>query len=186
MTTDIPTTEPTTIQAGDTLSWSKSLDDYPADDSWVLSYRLINENTKHDITTAASGSDHLVSVLASTTASYSPGKYTLLAWVTKAAERYSLPSKQVEVTPNLAVWGSGYDGRTTAKQVLDLLDAAMIAHGSNAWVQGYTISGRTMTFKSVSDFMAYRSKIQAEVRQEENAARLKAGLKLRNKISVRM
>jgi len=186
MSIDIPTIEPITIQAGDTLTWTKSLADYPANDSWVLSYRLINENNKHDITTSASGSEHLVSVLASTTASYVLGKYTLLSWVTKGAERYSLPSKQVEILPNLAIWNGGFDSRTTAKRVLDLLDAAMISHGSNAWVQEYEISGRKMKFKEPGEFLAYRSKIQTEVNREQNAARLKAGLKLKNKISVRM
>lgn len=183
---DIPTTEPVTIQAGDTLSWSKSLTDYPADNGWTLSYRLINELTKHDISTAASGSDHLVSTLASITASYSPGKYTLLSWVTKGAERYSLPSKQAEVLPNLAIWNGGYDSRSTAKQVLDLLDAAMVSHGKNAWVQEYEIAGRSMKFKSASEFLSYRSKIQAEVNREANTDRLKSGLQLKNKISVRM
>ena len=186
MSAEIPTIEPSQIQAGDTLTWTKSLDDYPADDSWVLSYRLINASNKFDITTSASGSDHLVSVLASATTSYTPGNYNLLSWVTKGAERYSLPSRKVEVLPNLAAWNGGYDSRTTAKQVLDLLDAAMVAHGANAWVQEYEISNRKMKFKSASEFLSYRSKIQNEVNREVNADRLKAGLKLKNKISVRM
>lgn len=183
--TDISTQEPTTIQAGDTLTWQKSYSDYPANDSWVLHYRIINSAGKFDISSSASGADHLVAATATATATYTAGIYTLLGWVTKASERYSVYSGKVEVLPDLAAQASGYDNRTTAKKVLDLLDAAMIASGSNAWTQSYTIDGRSMTFRSHGDFIAYRSKIKQEVAREENADRMRNGLATKNRISVR-
>lgn len=186
MSADIPTIEPLEIRAGDTLSWKKSLPDYPANDSWVLFYRLINQSAKHDISTSASGADHLAAATATATASYAPGEYNLIGWVTKGAERYSIPSKKVNVLPNLAVFTTGYDTRTTARKTLDLLNTALEAHGSNAWIQEYTINERTMKFKSVSEFMAFRSRMQYEVNREENAERIKSGLASKNKIMVRM
>ena len=41
-----PTTEPASLQAGDTLRWQRTLPDYPASEGWVLSYRLINAQGK--------------------------------------------------------------------------------------------------------------------------------------------
>ena len=37
MAADIPTKEPLTIRAGDTIEWTKSIDDYKASDGWTLS-----------------------------------------------------------------------------------------------------------------------------------------------------
>ena len=87
--------------------------------------------------------------------------------------------------PNLAALTSGYDIRSTARKILDLLDAAMLSHGNQAWVQEYEIDGRRMRFKSIGEFVAYRSKIKQEVIREENAERLRNGLSLKNKINVR-
>ena len=126
-----------------------------------------------------------VTATAATTATYTAGIYTLLGWVTKTTSRYSVYSGKVEVLPDLAAQVAGYDTRTTAKKVLDLLDAAMIASGSNAWTQSYTIEGRTISFRSPGDFIAYRSKVKQEVAREENADRMKSGLATKNRISVR-
>jgi hypothetical protein len=186
MAIDIPTIEPSIIRAGDTTQWIKSLSDYPASDSWVLSYKLTNQDYAYAITSTASGSDHLVSISAATSATHSPGKYKLIGYVTKAAERYTIDETSVQILPNLAAITTGYDTRSTAKQTLDLLDAAMVAQGANAWAQEYEIAGRRMKFRGYSEFLAYRSRVAAEVKAEENAERLRSGLKLKNRISVRL
>lgn len=185
MSTEIPTKEPLSIQAGDTLTWLKSLPDYPASQSWVLHYRLINSAGKFDITSSASGEDHLITATATATALYTPGSYSLLGWVTKTTSRYSVYSGKVQVLPDLAAESAGYDIRTPAKKILDLLDAAMVSQGANAWVQEYEINGRRMKFRSIEEFIVYRSKIRQEVQKEENAERMRNGLQSKNKISVR-
>lgn len=186
MAIEISLKEPSEIRAGDTLNWIKSLGDYPASDGWSLSYRLINAGNKYDISSTASNNDHLISVAAAVTASYAPGEYDLIGWVAKSGERYSIPELKVNVLPDLAVATAGYDTRSTAKKTLDLLDAALLEYGAQAWVQSYQISGRTMSFRSQSEFMAFRSRLRLDVNTEENADRLKRGLSPRNKILVRM
>lgn len=186
MAIDIPTSEPVSFRSGDTIQWIKSLSDYSASDGWVLAYRLTNQNYSYAITSTANGSDHSVSIAASASAVYSPGKYNLIGYVTKAAERYTVTETVLQISPNLAAIATGYDTRSTARQTLDLLDAAMIAQGANAWAQEYEIAGRRMKFRSYSEFLSYRSRVAAEVNSEINADRLKSGLKLKNKISVRL
>lgn len=185
MAQSILTREPAEVTAGDTVTWSKSLSDYSAAESWVLHYRLINAAGKIDITASASGVDHLVSETAATTADWAAGTYTWQAYVTKAAERYTVGSGSLIVKPDLAAEAAGYDTRSTAKKTLDLLDAAMVSHGASAWTQEYEIAGRRMKFVSASDFMAYRSKVVAEVGREEAKSRLAAGLASKTKIFVR-
>lgn len=179
----IPSAVPDSFVAGDTVKWQISLDDYPASDSWVLKYRLINASAKIDIT--AAGADHLVTLTAATSAGYAAGKYTWQAYVEKAAERYTVGSGAIEIKPNLAAQTTGYDTRSSAKKALDAMNTALELYGQKAWVESYEVAGRTMKFKSSEEFIAFRSRLQIEVRGEEAAARIAAGLSPRNKIHVR-
>lgn len=70
MTASIPTTEPTIITPGDTIKWVRALADYPANDSWVLTYELVNSAYRYTVTAAASGADHLVTIAAATSVGY--------------------------------------------------------------------------------------------------------------------
>lgn len=185
MAQSVPTREPASVTAGDTVSWSKSLGDYPASASWVLKYRLINAAGKIDITAAASGADHLVSVSAATTAGWAAGSYTWQSYVTKGADRHTVETGTLVIKPDLAAQAGGFDTRSASRKTLDLLDQAMVEHGSKAWTQEYEIAGRRMKFVSAVDFMKFRSQVVAEVGREEAAERLAAGLPVKSKVLVR-
>ena len=60
---ETPTIEPETITAGDTVKWTKTLDDYPAD-LYALKYTLqpISGGTPLAITAAADGTDHAITI----------------------------------------------------------------------------------------------------------------------------
>lgn len=183
MAITIPEVEPKQIRKGDTTKWNKILSDYLADDGWALTYKLVNQTDNIDITAVADGSKHTIVLTAAITAAYITGTYTWIGHVTKALERYTIGNGSMIVQPDLAAINSeGIDLRTNAQQVLDLLNKAMLDHGAQAYTQAYSIAGRQMTFRSLSDFMSYRSKVQAEV----NAERLLSGAKPENKILVRL
>ena len=188
MAQPVHTQEPAVVTAGDTLTWKRSLGDYPAG-TWTLKYRLINSAGKYDISASADGTDHLVSVTAATSATYTAGDYTWQAYVEKGTgptlERATIGTGRITVKPNLAAQTGGYDTRTTAKKTLDLLDAAMVANGASAWTQEYEIAGRRMKFRNAAEFMAYRSKVVAEVAREEAAERMALGLGSKSKVLVR-
>ena len=186
MTAAIATTEPSTIRAGDTLAWRREdlTGDYPASDSWVLAYRLVNAAGAIAITASASGDAFAVSVAAATTAGYTAGTYTWVATVTKAAERYTVDTGTVEVLANLAA-ASTADTRRAARKALDDADAALAAYGSKAYLAEIEVSGRRQKFQTPGEFMAWRSRLQAEVAREVNAERLANGLASKNKLLVR-
>ena len=185
MAQTVPTSEPSSVVAGDTVAWTKSLADYSAADGWVLNYRLINAAGKIDIVATASGADHAVSVAAATSAAWAPGDYVWQGYVEKAAERYTVGSGAITIKPDLAAEAAGFDTRSAARKALDLLDAALVTHGANAWTQEYEIAGRRMKFKSAGEFMAWRDKLKAEVAREEAADRIAAGMGGGRKVYVR-
>jgi hypothetical protein len=186
MTAEIPTSEPAELRAGDTLTWRKSLADYPAGAGWVLSYRLINAANKYDISAAADGDDHLVTVPAATSAGYAAGDYQWVSAVTLSSQRFTVGQGTFKVLPNLAAASAGVDIRSTAKKALDLLDAALLEHGARAWTKEYEIAGRHMSFVSASEFMKFRSQLQMEVAAEQNAEGLQQGKPSKNKVYVRL
>ena len=88
MAHQVPTYEPDTITAGDLITWKKSLGDYPAGESWTLSYALTNSAAQITFTGTADDDDHLISVSAATSAAWAAGTYSIQGYVTKALERY--------------------------------------------------------------------------------------------------
>ena len=178
------TTEPTRITAGDTITWLKSLADYPATDGWVLAYTLINAAAKITITATASGADHLVSVSAATSTGYAAGTYSWQATVTLGGVRHTLATGSIVIAANMAA-ATLLDGRTSARKALDAVNALLETYGSKAYMQAYEINGRSQKFHTPGEFLAFRSQLQAEVAREENAARIAAGLAPKNQVYVR-
>lgn len=178
MAVAIPTIEPASVTAGDTVKWTRSLADYSAADGWVLKYRLINAAGKIDIVSIGSGADHAVSELATTTDDWVAGTYTWQAYVEKAAERYTVGMGTIEILPNLAAQAGGQETRSTAKQILDQLETAYQNYCSNGQglVQRYTIGGREMWFKSSAEFIEQIEYWRAQYQNEQAAELMAQGL----------
>jgi hypothetical protein len=144
MSQDIPTREPRSFIAGETLEWSKSFDDYPADE-WTLKYSLRGPGTAPaDITATADGEDFLVDVSSTYTAALTPGTWRMVGWVEKGSEKHFVYDREVIVVAAPATSGT-LDARSTAKQIVDAIDAYMLAGpaASNA-VKRYRIADREL------------------------------------------
>lgn len=184
MTAPVPTTEPAAVVAGDTLTWKRTLADYPAG-MWTLKYRLINAAGKFDITAAADGTDHLVTVSSTATANYTAGDYTWTAWVEKTGERVTVGGGTITIKPNIAALTT-LDGRTEAAKILDQLMAAYTAYTvSNGLVAEYEINGRRMKYRSAAEILEQINLWESRVAAEKRAERIAAGLPSGNKLLVR-
>lgn len=186
MAQTIPTVEPASIVAGDTVTWQITLADYPAAAGWVLSYVLINAAGKIGITASASGDDHLISVSAATSAAYAAGDYTWQSSVALGSDRYTIARGTIKVRPNLAAQVAGFEARSTARKALDDLRAALVTWlASNGQVQEYEIAGRRMKYASAADIQARIALVEREVAREDAAEKLAAGLNPARRILVR-
>ena len=121
---------PSTLTAGESISWSKSYSDYPASDSWVLTYTLIKSDNQIQIVASADDDDHLIEVPAATTAAYTVGEYDWQAHITDGTERYLVDSGVIEVITDFAEQSSGFDSRSHVKIVLDALESAIEGRAS--------------------------------------------------------
>lgn len=179
--------EPASAIAGDTITWKKSLPDYPANAGWTLHYRLINAAWFIDITASASGSDHLVNIPAATSAAYNPGKYDWQSYVTNAGgERYSIAVDSIEIKANWAALTAGLDTRSNARQILDALEAAwLVASRSRAYVAEYQIANRKMKFATKGEWIAEIDYWRREVAREDRAKKIAEGRPSGSKVFLR-
>lgn len=173
--------EPATVIAGDTISWTKTLADYPAP-TWVLSYTLVKDGEKRSITAAASGTDHAVSVDAATSAAWQSGTYTWFAHVTSGSVRKTVQQGEIVVDPDPA--SEAFDPRTSARVMLDNIEAFLM-DPNNLTAASYSIGGRSLSRWSRGELLAERDRLKLEVRGEREASRIAAGLGSPRRIYVR-
>lgn len=173
------------ITAGDTLSFTTTVRDYPASDGWMLSYRLVPRVAGVAITidSTPEGDVHRLQAGASVTADWVPGTYSWVAYASKTGERYTLQQGSVEVLPNPAT-ATTLDTRSTARQALDAINA-YLADANNLTAAKYQIAGRSLERFELSELLNYRDRLAAEVLREDQATALAAGLPDKRRIFVR-
>lgn len=181
---DIPTNEPSSLRAGDTWKWTRTLADYPAG-TWTLKYRFKNATSYFEIVAGTSGTDHLVSVAAATTAAYAAGSYTWMAWVEGgSSEKYTVDTGTLAVDPDYRASTAAYDGRSHARKMLDAIEAWLEAR--DPAVAEYEIAGRRMKYIPVAELIKLRSRYKTELANEANADAIAKGEGLGRKIQFRI
>lgn len=177
--------------SGDTLNFSISVADYPASASWELKYRLVPRTAANPAITITSvadtttPADHRVQVAASTTATWAADNYTWHSYATKALESYSVDRGQLVVSPNPRTVATGYDGRSAAVVGLEAVRAVLRGTAS-AGILSYSIAGRTLQRYSMTELLQLEASLVAQVKSEERALDMAAGLADKTKIHVRM
>lgn len=183
MTAPTPTTEPTTLIAGDTAKWLRSLPDYLPAAGWILTYTLLNATGKITITSSASADGHLVNVPAADTALWSAGEYAWRAQVASAAgDAYTMGGGTITVQPTFGA--AALDGRSHARKTLANIEA-YLENANNLTAARYQIAGRELWRISISDQLMLRDRYRAEVAREDAAANAARGLPNLRRIMVR-
>lgn len=172
---DIPTKEPVTLRAGDSIKWTKTLDDYPADDSWVLKYAFRGTAGTIDITAGSDGADHSVNIAPTTSTDYDAGVYEVLGFAEKGTERYSVYHGRIEVLADLETAGSSYDGRSHVKKTLDAIESVLENRATKEILES-SIEGVAIKRIPHEELIAMRSKYYAWHRQELAADNLALGM----------
>lgn len=170
--------EPTTLQAGDTIAWSTTIEGATPADGWTLNYRILWPSGREpvEITAAADGDGYRVDVAASASADWPAAMATLVSWVAKGAERRTIARRPLQILPDLAS-AAAFDSRSANAQALAAAEAALAAYvmGGKAHVAEYEIDGKRMRFRStaeITDLIAY---YRARVAKENAGAVLLAG-----------
>lgn len=186
MPAEIPTNEPSTLRAGDTWKWTRSLADWPAT-SWTLKYRAKNAAGGFEITASASGDDFAVTVAAATTAAYAAGDYSWIAWVEGgSSEKYTVDSGtwtvQSEYRSGLA--SVALDDRSHARKVLDAIEAFIESNDLQA--AQVAIGERQIRNIPIPELIKIRQRYLQEVALEDQKAAIERGEGVGKRIQFRM
>lgn len=178
---EIPEVEPTVIRAGETVTWKKTLDDYPAP-TWTLTYYLLNSSGKITITAVADGTNHSVDVDESVSAAWTAGIYKWTSRVTDGTDVRTVDYGTVEIEADVAVI-STLDTRSNNKKLLDAV-RAVISGRVTKELAAYQIGGRSITRLSPTELLEIEDKLVARVAAEERVELARQG-KEHSKIRAR-
>jgi hypothetical protein len=181
---DIQTNEPTSLRAGDTWKWTRSLADYPAG-TWTLKYRFAHPTaSKFEITATASGTDHSVTVSAATSGGYTAGNWTWIAWVEAGSEKFTVDTGAMVIQPDYRAGTAALDDRSHARKVLAAIEARI--EGRALDVGETEIAGRRIKYMPMADVLKAYSFYKSLVAAEINAELLAKGEGIGRKIQFRM
>lgn len=183
---------PSTIRAGDTLSWTESLPDYPAGDGWTLAINLAKYGDPTiTITASTSGDSYAVSATAATTKGWVPGIYAWQAYVYKLggapsaiSEKYTIEHGQLTVLPDITQATSATDLRSDCKKTLDAIEALLIGKAT-ADVLSYSVAGRAIAKMAPTELLKWRDVCRVEYQRELDAERVAKGLDTNKRVGVR-
>lgn len=184
---EIPTIEPTEVTAGDTIKWTKTLSDYPADE-YALNYQIIplSGGTPITVTASADGTDHAINISAATSAGYSAADYRWFSYATDIAtglERYTVDRGDLTILPDPTATTAA-DLRSHAATVLDAIEALLEGEASIAQ-QEMAIEGKSLKRRTIPELLEMRSYYQSEVKREEKAEAIRKGLATGGRILTR-
>lgn len=160
---------PARVTAGLTLSRLVDLCLYPAP-AWTLTVVLRGASVVN-LTAAAEGAAHRLVADAETTGAWAPGRYWFAARVEGDGGVFEVANGTLQVDPDLAQAGEGYDGSTFAERSLVAIEAVLEKRASLDQ-ERYRINNRELYRTPTTELTRLRDYYRAEVKRDR---RVKAG-----------
>lgn len=180
----IPSVEPLTCNAGDTLKWTKDFgSDYPSS-TYTLAYVFRSTgNAAITISATTSGNGFTITVPGSTTSTFATGVVYWTALATSSGQRFTVGDGQIQVSPDPSGTAT-YDPRSTVKQIFDAIEATILGSASSD-DQAMMVDGMSLQRRSLDELHRLRNKYYTLWQNEVNADRVANGLGNRRKIYTR-
>jgi hypothetical protein len=173
---DIPTVEPQSIVRGDTVTWKRSLSEYPAP-TWVLRYEFRGP-ASFAIIASADGTDHLVAVAKASTANWNEGLYAWQSIVDNGVTRKTIWTGRLEILKDLAQPQAVFDPRTHAEIMIDHLQTEL-QRTETLMHEAHSIGARQVQRRRLTELrqllLSYRADRARELRKDRVARGLPAG-----------
>jgi hypothetical protein len=171
------------LYAGDTFYYSVPTTEYTSDDGYSGRCSFTNAYTAYTAETIVySGGEWHYTISAADTADYESGDYTALFFAYNGENRYRIDSFMLTILPDPMTQPA--DLRTTARQILDAIDACLTNSATIAQ-QNISIGGKAIGKYSLTDLMSLRDKYAEMVRNEEHSDRVARGVAPSNQFYIR-
>ena len=166
---------PSEFAAGTTVSFTRTLADYPASDAWAFTLYIVAADVVSKLATA-DGDAHAVTLAATETKGIAPGVYRYVERVSKAGEVFEVGSGFVTVQPD-PLEASADDYKSADEKLLEAIDA-VLAGRISADVEAYSIEGRALTRIPFRDLARIRATLAAKVRARRRGSILTVGARV--------
>lgn len=175
---NLPSSLPARLVAGDTLTFTRNFSDYPSSDGWQLKYTLISSAAAKSFEASAQpDGSFLVNVAGTTTTSWPAGRFTLVEYVVKDTQRFTLNREPFIVVADLAGASTPIDTRSHARKMLDAINAWFEKKLPNAGK--VMLDGLRIDSHPIPDLLKLRDRYLVEVQREELAASGRSAPKIR-------
>lgn len=175
---------PELIESGDTYVFTESFSDFP-NTGWNAQYLLQIPGSAPYTTNATNGTgtNNIVFTLnATNTTNWTPGRYQFAIYATEMSSNQRATAKTgvTQVIPNLAQTQAA----STAQTMLDNINSAITALTTGGF-QSVSVNNVSYTRYQVTELIALRTRLQAEVIREQQAAEVLRGIKHDGLIATR-
>lgn len=165
--------EPLEIVAGDTVTFTRKGGNFKASDGWTLKYFVQNGSQSYSFAATTNGDDFPVTIVASASASWEPGRYELIALFknSNSGRRTSVPVGVVTIAENPEKPFVSH----AAKMVANLrakLEARALPFAD---VETSNINGQSLTMMSAKQIRELLTFYEAKLISETRARRGCAG-----------
>ena len=166
----IPSTEPTRAIAGDTWRWDRTVDGYTPAGGWSLTYAIRGKSTLTLTGVANAGNTGWeITATAAQTGPVAPGVYEWAAFVTQGAERYTVLTGSLTVTPNLSIAKAG-ERQSHEERMLAAIEARLEGR-LEADMEEYQLEGRLVKRIPFEQLQSARARYAFAVRLQRNGGR---------------
>jgi hypothetical protein len=166
--------EPEQFVAGDTVLWTKSLDDFAPSDGWTLSYRFVGAAEEIAATAVVATANTIGGwdvAIAAVDSDVAPGVYRLIGYVSNAGTgaRHTVVDETVTIAANLAT-GTPASLQSDNENILAAIDARMSGR-ITADQESVAINGTQITRIPIEKLATLRGIYAARVWREQNPGR---------------
>lgn len=179
---EIPTTEPASFNAGDTVRWRKLLPGYDPADGWELEYIFASAGGVRTVAAPPDDAGEFVAYVgAADSTAWPAGAYTWRARVKKDGDAYTVAEGRCTVAPTFS---QAVDARSSARRAMEAIKD-YLANPDNLECASYTIQGRSLSRHSFPELWQHFDRLKLEVAREDAADRVASGLAPRGRVFVR-
>lgn len=167
MSAPVLTSIPAQAECADTVTWTQTFSDYPSTGYGITLYLALNGTAATNAAGTGSGTDWAFSLAASTTTNLTPGVYDYAFYATSTATnaRTTAGTGQITFIPNLAATTA----KSTAELQLIALNAVILTICGSPNVST-NFNGQAVTKRDLTQLMAMRRELEAQVFREKRAA----------------
>lgn len=168
--------EPTQLHAGDSIAWARDARAYPSAAGWSLLFSLRGAAAL-DLTSTG-GEPFQFAASASQTKALPAGVYRWACYAVRQDERQTLADGELVVLADLQQQTGTLDGRSHARRMLDLIEAALEKRIPKDQ-QSYEIDGMRLDRIPIERLQALRYQYRRELQQQKRRPGLGRRIKAR-------